>query len=93
MDGADKSLIDKVTDATQDAVGPVMAATKERAQAVGRRAQQAAISQLKVVTRDDIVRVEAQLDRIEAALNDLTSRIEAKPPARRRSTGNAKTQS
>ena len=63
----------------------VVNATKERATAMRQRAQQAAMSQLQVATRDDVARLQASLDRVEAALNDLAKRLpESKPRARTR---------
>ena len=42
------------------------------------------MSQLQVATREDVARLQASLDRVEAALNDLAKRMpESKPRARR----------
>jgi hypothetical protein len=91
-----KSIIDRVmeaTDATKNRVqqgvsgSPVMSATKERAEAVRQRAQAAALAQLNLATREDVARIQASLDRIEAAVNDLAKRVPearaAKPRAPR----------
>jgi hypothetical protein len=91
-----KSIIDRVmeaTDATKSrvqqgvSVSPMVSATKERAEAVRQRAQTAALSQLHLATREDIARIQASLDRIEAAVNDLAKRVPearvAKPRAAR----------
>jgi hypothetical protein len=94
-----KSIIDRVmeaTDATKSRVqqgvstSPVVSATKERAEAVRHRAQTAALSQLNLATREDVARIQASLDRIEAAVNDLAKRVPearaAKPRASRAKT-------
>jgi hypothetical protein len=88
-----KSIIDRITGATEDTVArvqqemsqrTVVNATKERATAMRLRAQQAAMSQLQVATREDVARLQASLDRVEAALNDLAKRLpESKPRPRR----------
>jgi hypothetical protein len=91
-----KSIIDRVmeaTDATKNRVqqgvsgSPMVSATKERAEAVRHRAQSAALSQLHLATREDVARIQASLDRIEAAVNDLARRVPearaAKPRAPR----------
>jgi MoxR-like ATPase len=79
-----KSIIDRITGATEDTVSrmqqemsqnTVVTATKERATAMRQRAQQAAMSQLQLATRDDVARLQASLDRVEAALNDLAKRL------------------
>jgi len=83
-----KKILERVmeaTDATRTRVqqevaqSPMVSATKERAQAVRQRAQTAALSQLHLATREDVARIQASLDRIEAAVNDLAKRV---PPAR-----------
>ena len=89
-----KSIIDRITGATEDTVArmqqemsqsTVVNATKERATAMRQRAQQAAMSQLHVATREDVARLQASLDRVEAALNDLAKRLpESKPRPRPR---------
>ena len=89
-----KSIIDRITGATEDTVArvqqemsqtTVVNAPRERAPSMRQRAQQAAVSQLQVATREDVARLQASLDRIEAALNDLTKRLpESKPRARTR---------
>ena len=88
--------MDRITGATEDTVArvqqemsqsSVVNATKERATAMRLRAQQAAVSQLHVATRDDVARLQASLDRVEAALNDLAKRLpESKPRARTRAS-------
>jgi hypothetical protein len=62
------------------AASPVVSATRERAQAAGRAA-----SNLLPATREDVQRVQASLDRIEAELVHLTARLEELKPAPRRS--------
>ena len=87
-----KSIIDRVMearDATMNRVqqgvqNPTVSATKERAQAVRQRAQTAALSQLHLATQEDIARIQASLDRIEAAVNDLAKRLPEQKPARPR---------
>jgi hypothetical protein len=89
-----KSIIDRITGATEETVArvqqemsqsTVVNATRERASAMRQRAQQAAMTQLQVATREDIARLQASLDRIEAAVNDLAKRMPAsKPRARQR---------
>ena len=79
-----KKILERVmeaTDATRTRVqqevaqSPMVSATKERAQAVRQRAQTAALSQLHLATREDVARIQASLDRIEAAVNDLAKRV------------------
>jgi hypothetical protein len=87
-----KSIIDRVMearDATMNRVqqgvqSPPVSATRERAQAVRQRAQTAALSQLHLATQEDIARIQASLDRIEAAVNDLAKRLPEEKPARPR---------
>jgi uncharacterized protein YoxC len=88
-----KSIIDRVMEARDATVNrvqqgvqsPSVSATRERAQAVRQRAQTAALSQLHLATQEDIARIQASLDRIEAAVNDLAKRLpEEKPAARPR---------
>ncbi len=89
-----KSIIDRVLEARDATVNrvqqgvqnPSMSATKERAQAVRHRAQTAALSQLHLATREDVARIQASLDRIEAAVNDLAKRLPEEKPARPRAT-------
>jgi hypothetical protein len=81
-----KSLIDRVSRVTGEMAGsPVVSATRERAQ----KASQAARAQLPA-TRDDIVRLQEQLDRIEASLVDLAGRLDAPKPRRAKPSGSAK---
>ena len=84
-----RSLIDRVSRVTGDMAGnPVVSATKERAQ----KASRVAKSQLPA-TREDVARLQDQLDRVEAMLTELAGRIEAPAKARRRqSSGSAKTE-
>ena len=88
-----KTIIDRVLEARDATVNrvqqgvqaPSVSATKERARAAGQRAQIAALQQLHLATRDDVARLQASLDRIEAAVNDLAKRMpEEKPAARPR---------
>jgi hypothetical protein len=85
------SLIGRVKEVTEEMAGsPVVSATRERAH----KAAHAAKGQLPA-TREDIMRLSAQLDRIETALVALTHKVDAmKPKPRRASTaGSPKTQS
>jgi hypothetical protein len=87
-----KSIIDRVMEARDATVSrvqqgvqsPTVSATRERAQAVRQRAQTAALSQLHLATQEDIARIQASLDRIEAAVNDLAKRLPEEKPARPR---------
>jgi hypothetical protein len=87
-----KSIIDRVMDARHATVNrvqqgvqnPTVSATRERAQAVRQRAQTAALSQLHLATEEDIARIQASLDRIEAAVNDLAKRVPEQKPVRPR---------
>lgn len=90
-----KKILDRVmeaTDATRTRVqqevaqSPMVSATKERAQAVRQRAQTAALSQLHLATREDVARMQASLDRIEAAVNDLAKRVPQARAAKPRAT-------
>ena len=90
-----KKILERVmeaTDATRTRVqqevaqSPMVSATKERAQAVRHRAQTAALSQLHLATRDDVARMQASLDRIEAAVNDLAKRVPAARAAKPRAS-------
>ncbi len=62
------------------AASPVVSATRERAQAAGRAA-----SNLLPASREDVQRVQASLDRIEAELVHLAAKVDAIKPAPRRS--------
>ena len=75
-----RSVVDRVLDVAESAMArvqqemagsPVVAATKERAQAVRDRAQTAAKAQLQLASAEDVARLQASLDRIEAAVNDI----------------------
>ena len=88
MDEDRKSLLERMMEATQDTVSKVQrevsqssmaSATKERASAVRTRTQAAAVSGLQLATRDDVVRLQASLDRVEAALADIAGRLPEKP--------------
>jgi hypothetical protein len=90
-----KKILERVieaTDATRTRVqqevaqSPMVSATKERAQAVRQRAQTAALSQLHLATREDVARIQASLDRIEAAVNDLAKRVPQPRAAKPRAT-------
>jgi hypothetical protein len=90
-----KKILERVmeaTDATRTRVqqevaqSPMVSATKERAQAVRQRAQTAALSQLHLATREDVARIQASLDRIEAAVNDLAKRVPQARAAKPRAT-------
>jgi hypothetical protein len=87
-----KNIIGRITGATEETVArmqqemsqsTVVTATKERATAMRHRAQQAAMSQLQLATREDVARLQASLDRVEAALNDLAKRLPASKPRSR----------
>jgi hypothetical protein len=90
-----KTIIDRVMEARDATVSrvqqgvqsPTVSATRERALAVRQRAQTAALSQLHLATQEDVARIQASLDRIEAAVNDLAKRLpEGKPAPRPRAT-------
>jgi hypothetical protein len=88
-----KTLLERVVEATEGTVSrvqhevsqsSVMLATRERASSARQRAQAAAINQLPLATRDDVERVQASLDRIEASLAELAKRLPEEKPARAR---------
>jgi len=89
-----KTIIDRVLEARDATVNrvqqgvqtPSVSATKERAHAVRQRAQMAALAQLHLASRDDVARLQASLDRIEAAVNDLAKRLPEAKAARPRAT-------
>jgi hypothetical protein len=90
-----KKILERVMEATDATVNrvqqevaqsPMVSATKERAQAVRHRAQTAALSQLHLATREDVARMQASLDRIEAAVNDLAKRVPEARAAKPRAT-------
>ena len=83
-----KSLIDRVTSATGDVGKPVVTATRDHA----KKASRAARSQLPA-TREDVARLQDQLDRIEASLTELAGRIDAPKPRRAKPSGSAKAES
>lgn len=94
-----KSIIDRITEVTEETVSRVqhevshrnvVAATRERAGAVRERAQRAAIGQLQLATHEDVARLQASLDRIEAALADLAGKVPSKPAPKPRSKPAAK---
>ena len=89
-----KTLLERVMGATEETVNrvqsevaqsTVVAATRERASAVRQRAQAAALGQLPLATQEDVARLQAQLDRVEAALADIARKLPDKP-ARSRTT-------
>jgi ubiquinone biosynthesis protein UbiJ len=87
------SIIDRLSRVTGDVAGSqVVSAGKERAE----KAKRAARAQWPA-TREDLQRVQDQLDRIEATLAELSARIEAPATKPRRKTasasGSAKTES
>jgi L-rhamnose isomerase len=87
------SLMGRVREVTEEMAGnPVVSATKERAQ----KAAHAAKSQLPA-TREDVLRLGEQLDRIETALVALTHKVDAMMKAKPRRTastaGRTKTES
>jgi hypothetical protein len=87
----ENSLMGRVTRVTGEVAGnPVVSATRERAQKAGRVAK----GQLPA-TREDIIRLQHQLDRIEQALAALAEQKETAKPRRRTaaSAGSAKTES
>ena len=95
MDDDRKTIFDRISGATEETVArvqqevsqsAVVNATRERAQAVRQRAQAAAVSQLQLATADDVARIQASLDRIEAAVSDLAKRIPEKPRPRPRAS-------
>jgi hypothetical protein len=80
-------LIDRVAKVKSEAAkrvpgsggsAPVVSATRERAQAAGR----AAVSQLPA-TREDVQKLQASLDRIEAELVHLAAKVDALKPTRK----------
>ena len=74
-----KRLKDRVSKVTADVTPTaVVNATRERAQ----KASKAASSRLPA-TREDIMRLQDQMDRIEAALADMSQRMDALKPKRR----------
>ncbi|HLK43145.1 MAG TPA: hypothetical protein VKV34_07365 [Thermoleophilia bacterium] len=90
----DKSRLDRVIEAAGERVSrvgqdlvqsPVVTATRDRANAVAERAQKVALSQMQVATREDVARLQASLDRIEAVLADLAGRVPAGEKPRPRS--------
>lgn len=83
----ERSRLDRVIEAAGERVSrvgqdlvqsPVVTATRDRANAVANRAQRVALSQMQMATREDVARLQASLDRIEAALADIARRV---PPA------------
>jgi len=89
-----KTLLERVMGATEETVSRVQSevshstvvnATRERASAVRQRAQAAALSQFPLATQEDVARLQAQLDRVEAALAEIARKLPDKP-ARTRTT-------
>jgi hypothetical protein len=86
-----KSFIDRVSRVTGEVAGnPVVSGTRERAQ----KASRVARAQLPA-TREDMMRLQEQLDRIESALTELASQVEAAKPRRKTASasGSAKAES
>jgi ubiquinone biosynthesis protein UbiJ len=87
------SLIDRLSRVTGDMAGSqVVSAGRQRAE----KAKRAAKGQWPA-TREDLQRLQDQLDRIESAIADLTARMDTPAPKPRRRTasagGGAKTES
>jgi ubiquinone biosynthesis protein UbiJ len=79
------SLMDRLSRMTGDVAGSqVVSASRERAQ----KATRAARGQLPA-TREDLMRLQDQLDRIEASLAALSARIETPAPKPRRRAASA----
>jgi uncharacterized alpha-E superfamily protein len=68
----ERGIFDRMVEATEGAVSNL---GREVSQ-MGQRAQQAARAQLQLATADDVARMQASLDRIEAAVNDLHRRLD-----------------
>jgi predicted nucleic acid-binding Zn-ribbon protein len=86
-----KNLIERVTRATGEVAGhAVVTASRDRAQ----KAASAAKAQLPA-TREDVAKLQEQLDRVEQAVAALSEQLEAAKPRRRTtsSAGSAKTES
>ncbi len=88
-DRGSRTLVERAVDSAnekvnrlQSGVDPVVSATKDHANGLRTKAQEAA-QMLPFATRDDLNKLQEQLDRIEAAVADLTSKQE-KPAATRR---------
>jgi len=81
--------LQKASEAAMERSNPELASAMRKMQRSGalrdpQRAQ-AAMSQLQLATREDVARLQASLDRVEAALNDLGKRLpESKPRTRSR---------
>jgi hypothetical protein len=73
----ERRLIDRVVEATETA----MTRMQQEMTQMTQRASQAASSNLPVATRDDVARLQASLDRIEAAVNDLTAEMRGRTGA------------
>jgi hypothetical protein len=63
----ERKLFDRLMEATEGAIANVTSAAQ--------RAQQSAVQQLPFATADDVARLQATLDRIEAGLNDVNRRL------------------
>jgi hypothetical protein len=94
-----KTLIERISEVTEETVSRVqqevaqrnvVAATRERAGAVREKAQRAALGQLQLATHEDVARLQASLDRIEAAVNDLAKRVGSRPAPKPRAKPAAK---
>jgi polyhydroxyalkanoate synthesis regulator phasin len=98
MEPDQKGLLERMSRVAGDAAGkvqqevaqPVVDAAKVKTRAGVRRAQQAALNQFPLATQDDVARLQAEIDRLEAALLDVQAQLAAKPAPRKRSTGDAK---
>ncbi len=95
MDEERKGLVERVVEATNDRVnrvqndvGPVVSATRDRASAMQRKAQEVAAA-LPLATREDVAQLQGTLDRIEALLAELVEQGR-KPTPRRKPAATAK---
>lgn len=88
MDEEQKTLIDRAKGAAGGTVNQVtnsqmMSTTRERASAVTQKARTVAFEGLHLVSREDLARLEASLERIEAQLAALAERLPSEKPASR----------
>lgn len=86
-----KNLIDRAKGAAGGTVNQVtqssvMTSTRERASAVTQKARSVAFEGLHLVSREDLARLEASLERIETALAELSERVSEKPAAKPRTS-------
>lgn len=89
MQDEQKNLIDRAKGAAGGTVNQVtnssvMTSTRERASAVTQKARSVAFEGLHLVSREDLARLEASLERIEAAVADLAERLPEKPAGKPR---------